>query len=102
MTQLTDVCPRFEPQFLEERSQALQAFLMRILAEIPVTSSDATMEFLEVTLSDWMSLCFDWWGVNILGGVVQYVTARLEGTWQREPGIIVHFALTALAFSPGV
>lgn len=46
---ITDVYLRFEPQFLEERSQALQAFLLRVLAEIPVTSSDAMMEFLEVT-----------------------------------------------------
>ena len=46
---LKNSCRRFDPQFLEERSQALQSFLVRVLVEIPVTSSEAMMEFLEVT-----------------------------------------------------
>eukprot|EP00904_Undaria_pinnatifida_P007506 jgi/Undpi1/3886/HiC_scaffold_16.g07254.m1 len=40
---------RFDPQFLSERSQALQAFLANALVKIPVITSESMLNFLEVT-----------------------------------------------------
>lgn len=44
-----DAVGRFDPQFLAERSQALQAFLANALVKIPVTTSDSMLNFLEVS-----------------------------------------------------
>lgn len=43
------VVGRFDPQFLAERSQALQAFLANALVKLPVTTSDSMLNFLEVS-----------------------------------------------------
>lgn len=44
-----NVVGRFDPQFLFERSQALQAFLANALVKLPVTTSESMLNFLEVS-----------------------------------------------------
>lgn len=49
MCRLMNVVGRFDPQFLFERSQALQAFLANALVKLPVTTSESMLNFLEVS-----------------------------------------------------